>query len=176
MLLPVHVYVQLATSTSCHSSGSDGYAAYTAVHMVQGRDIIPSHDDCSSTSSSSSRIYYFDREGPTDVAVLLQGTLSHFPQNHGIKAQVPGQAFSLFRLLFETIRAVNHVQYCCILYCGTCGPLLSERLCCTGTMYQGVVKYDSLLCTYQGVLLPGTEALVPVRTNRPALSTKLIII
>ena len=24
----------------------------------------------------SSRIYYFDREGPTDVAVLLQGTLS----------------------------------------------------------------------------------------------------
>ena len=30
----------------------------------------------SSSSSSSSRIYYFDREGPTDVAVLLQGTLS----------------------------------------------------------------------------------------------------
>ena len=29
-----------------------------------------------SSSSSSSRIYYFDREGPTDVAVLLQGTLS----------------------------------------------------------------------------------------------------
>ena len=28
------------------------------------------------SSSSSSRIYYFDREGPTDVAVLLQGTLS----------------------------------------------------------------------------------------------------
>ena len=30
----------------------------------------------SSSSSSSSRIYYFDWEGPTDVAVLLQGTLS----------------------------------------------------------------------------------------------------
>ena len=28
------------------------------------------------SSSSSSRIYYFDREGPTNAAVLLQGTLS----------------------------------------------------------------------------------------------------
>ena len=38
------------------------------------------NDRGSSTSGSSSirssRIYYFDREGPTDVAVLLQGTLS----------------------------------------------------------------------------------------------------
>ena len=36
----------------------------------------------SSSSSSSSRIYYFDREGPTDVAVLLQGTLSALYTNY----------------------------------------------------------------------------------------------
>ena len=30
----------------------------------------------SSSSSTCNIIYYFDREGPTDAAVLLQGTLS----------------------------------------------------------------------------------------------------
>ena len=43
---------------------------------LKGQAKLTMASEVTSTSSSSSSIYYFDREGPTDVAVLLQGTLS----------------------------------------------------------------------------------------------------
>ena len=49
------------------SSSSDGLQSVSQLFVGSAiKDV---------TSRSSSRIYYFDREGPTDVAVLLQGTL-----------------------------------------------------------------------------------------------------
>ena len=54
----------------------------------------------SSSSSSSSRIYYFDREGPTDVAVLLQGTLSalYRAKQKRIDAQPDDTSASIFQV------------------------------------------------------------------------------